>query len=490
MWRVVDPVRCVVCQVVGLEIDSVTDAFKLSAYGTLISLLNTCDALVQRSTSLLSDTCVQTCDTGVRILHGTIFLCFLDDLLLFVMYNNDPHKCAKCLRLIQGKQYLRCSVCEQLFDLQCANVSVQRFNNTLIGEHGEAWQCPTCTQLKLDSNIMETPLRPVDGVNARRRGVVTSNSPEETMDVSLDLLELPPNNGQPNLTAPSESIEVSQLQTLIDELRLFRQELMGTRTQMQVLNNTMLNIATRIGACETRVSNVEERIDALERRIDSGLAEAITDDSLLATVEELKTELNDRDQELLINDIEISCIPERKGESLSHIALTLATILGVKLIDQDIVSTRRVGNLKPPAHKSDQVSTAHHSPPPAPPTDEQSEVATVRPRPIVLRVARRTVRDELLQAARVRREATYRDPSLPDQPPVRFYVNERLTRNNRQVFHRAREISKRLKWKYVWSREGKVYVRQSHGAPRYRLRTEADLSRVFGPGAVCPTNES
>ncbi|XP_026324932.1 uncharacterized protein LOC113233913 [Hyposmocoma kahamanoa] len=250
---------------------------------------------------------------------------------------------------------------------------------------------------------------------------------------------------------------------LVTEMRLFREELTATRHLMATLNETMSGLTARMDACENRVSKLDERILALEQRAENKPAGA--DASLLATVEQLKAELNERDQELLQNDVEVSCVPEQKGESLQHIIITLASKLGVSLGEQDIVSALRVGR---PPEEVDALA-----------------MSTARPRMIVVRLARRAVRDQMLQAARVRRGATTEGTGVPG-PPRRFYINERLTRTNRVVFRLARGAAGRLNWRYVWTRDGRVFARQHQGgdAPRHRLRTEADVSRVFGIGTI------
>lgn len=67
-----------------------------------------------------------------------------------------------------------------------------------------------------------------------------------------------------------------------------------------------------------------------------------------------------------------------------------------------------------------------------------------------------------------------------DSDTHRFYVNERLTRMNRQLFYKAREEALRTRWKYVWTRDGKIFVRKEHGPPRCRIRSDDELVKVFG----------
>ncbi|GBP28618.1 hypothetical protein EVAR_85817_1 [Eumeta japonica] len=102
-----------------------------------------------------------------------------------------------------------------------------------------------------------------------------------------------------------------------------------------------------------------------------------------------------------------------------------------------------------------------------------------RPRPLVLRLARRVHRDRLLAAARVRRSTTTAGLALSFDER-RLYLNERLTRLNRQVFYTAHRDSLNANWKYVRTRDGKIYARKEHGTPRYRLRAEIKIEQIFG----------
>ncbi|CAG9137824.1 unnamed protein product [Plutella xylostella] len=52
------------------------------------------------------------------------------------------------------------------------------------------------------------------------------------------------------------------------------------------------------------------------------------------------------------------------------------------------------------------------------------------------------------------------DLGLPPHADQRLYVNERLTKANRQIFGKARELSRTHVWKFVWTREGHVKDRE------------------------------
>lgn len=373
--------------------------------------------------------------------------------------------CAGCLGQIKDKQYIRCSGCTQYFDLLCANVSEQRFYNTLTGEHKEKWKCPMCVAKQPRTDNTNTPVR-MDGVTLNR-GTRGAFSPPDQMDFSDASLPL-------NDSSQDAKLENISSKTLVSELRMFREEMAATRLQMQELNGTMSEMMLRMNACEHRVNSLEERMTALERRVENleGSSVGGSGDASLAAVEQLRHELNEREQDLLANDVQISGIPEEKGENLYHIVTTLATKIGVTLAEHDVVCVTRVG--PPPAPEPEQLTSPSVSKPKTP----------SRPRPIVVRLARRVVRDKMLHEARVRRKADTEGTGLP-APPQQFYINERLTRTNRQLFQRARDITKRLKWRYAWTKDGRVFVRQKSDTLHYRLRGDEDFVRVFGSDVVC-----
>ncbi|XP_059045278.1 uncharacterized protein LOC131841063 [Achroia grisella] len=186
--------------------------------------------------------------------------------------------------------------------------------------------------------------------------------------------------------------------------------------------------------------------------------------ALESTIEGLRLEINDRDQELLSNDVEIVGIPEENGESVDHLVLTCVNTIGVALDERDIVSCARFGRLYGMV-------------------DGQQP----RPRPVVVRLAHRATRDKILRAARVRRTITTEGMGLRSNPQ-RLHINERLTRTNRRLFYLAREAARRLGWRFTWTRDGRIFTRRGHGTSAHRIRVEADLDKVFGSNTVSSDN--
>lgn len=410
--------------------------------------------------------------------------------------------CAGCRRNITDRRYLRCRQCSQYWDIDCGNVPECRFFNTMSMEHKSKWICPecTCNQRRMGDNS-ETPVKASadalghDNITMRRNTVTRDQI--ECMDesgMSLDMSHIREEDatipavetarpagviaGHAPTFPPNDDATlriINEIQALREEMR---EEQKATRAQIAMLNDNMVQLTGRIARCEEHVGSLEERVRAVEQlashnreiataRIDdlehrleaagplhtdtgSGGGTTVMVAELERTVSELRLQLNERDQEALLSDLEIGQLPEAKGENVVHSVTVLAGRLGVTLEERDIVFAERVG---------------------APPAEGE------RARRVVVRLARRQLRDQLLQAARVRR-------TVMAESGGRVFINERLTRSNRLLFHRVREECRRMQWRYSWTRRGRIFARKADGAQVFQLRSLDDITRVFGLAPV------
>ncbi|CAK1581399.1 unnamed protein product [Parnassius mnemosyne] len=354
--------------------------------------------------------------------------------------------CNGCSQEIVGKQFLKCNICSKHYDLLCTSVSEKRFHNIMSTENKNKWKCQECISKEPKTDNTNTPIK--YGLQQSPK-----SNDEETCSTNVTLR----NRTHEKQKTQTTSVPASDMATaeLANELRLLRQDIKEMRNDMQDFRGTIESLFVAINSCNKRLDCLEARMEVVEK---NQHIKPSNDVSLLEnTIADLKMEINDRDQELLCNDVEIAGIPEEKSERSIHLVLAVATKLGVSLEERDIVSAERAGPLR----------------------REPADIKNTKPRPIVARLARRTHRDCLLAAARVRRNSTTAGLGL-DSGTCPLYLNERLTKYNRQLFYKARFEAKRVGWKYVWTREGKVFARKDNGELRYRLRFESDLAKVFG----------
>ncbi|KAI8441229.1 hypothetical protein MSG28_014878 [Choristoneura fumiferana] len=285
------------------------------------------------------------------------------------------------------------------------------------------WVCPECKSKPKRADNNSTPGKGASGSPAA--AAAPAGAPT------------PPSGGETEVAALRR-----EMAEYIAEQREFRAEI---RASLKSMGERMDEIERRLDAVESREAEVAPRGGDVEQ--------------LQQTVERLQLELNDRDQDALLADLDIGQLPEEPGENVVHTVTVLAAKLGVTLEPRDVVFAERVGA----------------------PT---AAAAAGRARRVVVRLTRRQLRDDLLRAARVRRNVSSADVGQAG-PPRRVYVNERLTRVNRQLFHRVREECHRCQWRFSWTRRGRIYARQGEGKQAFCLRSDADLERVFGSDSVC-----
>ncbi|XP_052753089.1 uncharacterized protein LOC128201146 [Galleria mellonella] len=343
-------------------------------------------------------------------------------------------KCGGCGRFLTTSDAVKCNNCHNTYHRACVALPV-------TGSVASSWQCPECKKNVVRNNKPDTPVR------GPAHFVSHSVAPVESVAMDTSILD--------DSTAETKQDLNSEI---IAELKIIKDELRAVRGEVQEFRAELIDVRASIKACHERMDNIDSRIEEMEKRL--AALPSVADSPMSDIVEKLRCDLNERDQELLINDLEITNFPEEKGENPIHIVTQVATKLGVSLVQHDIVSAERVGMRRVAAAASEGVVSA-------------------RPRPIAVRLARRDLRDDLLRGARVRRGADTADLGVSATPRP-FYINERLTKYNRALFQKAREAGRRLGWRFVWTRRGRIYTRKDTTSSFHLLRSESDLVTVFG----------
>lgn len=349
-------------------------------------------------------------------------------------------RCPGCRRLVSSTGEASCSLCPSVYHKECVGFT-DKFTVS------KDWSCPECTKKKVrKGDNSSTPVRNVCSSSAQRvdRAPV---SPQRT-DTSR---EVPP------VCAPHSEAPVS-----VDDAGMcgLRQELAVCVAEMREFRREMADLRMSLSGINARLDSFEQRLETVEKH------QAPSSDivaGLECTVLQLKQELNDKEQESLQADLEIGHLPEEKGENILHTLTVVGAKLGVVLEERDVVYAERVGTQQGAAAASEEL----------------------RARRVVVRFTRRELRDRFLQAARVRRTLTAADAGrTATGHRDRIFVNERLTRVNRQLFHRVRDECRRLQWRFSWTKRGRIYARQADGKPAYPIRSEGDFARVFGKAPV------
>lgn len=317
---------------------------------------------------------------------------------------------------------MNCSSCNEHYHILCVNISVEDFQKTTVS-YLNTWACPSCKCSIPKGNNTHTPVRYTEKsddvtnqyVNTRDRKKAKPPSPVKKLKQSE-----------------------TQLSNLTTEIRLLRQDMTDMKLQLASCAEALARQNTLLGNYEKKVAAQDDEISVLKSENFN-----------------LQQQLGIQAQHALKNELEIAGIPEKQNENLYHIVNITAQKLGVDLTDADLDWANRAGP------RDSRLSDKQY------------------PRPIVVRFTRRTKRDDIIKAARVRRNIT--TEGIVDGPVCKFYLNERLTKENRIFFRAARLRARLHSFKFCWIRNGGVFVRKEDRKPAIPLKSFEDLDKLVGP---------
>ncbi|CAG5023213.1 unnamed protein product [Parnassius apollo] len=301
------------------------------------------------------------------------------------MMSPPTETCAACAKPLPKREYLRCCNCKGVYDIECLNIRSKRFYSfySFNKERKDNWKCLSCVSKLPRTNNLNTPVRTAESEISSPPTLVVS---PENSNVAVRGKPPTKNTQDKNIHEEDsiimENIMSESLDDTAMDFKLLLGEMKAIRAEMRLFRNSMTDLMTAIKMQTSRIDSIETRISALEDK-SKGLQRCEVS-TLEETVSQLKSQILERDQDLLANDIQIAGFPETSGENTTHIILAIAKKLCVDLDERDVVSSERTGFIR----------------------DNGEGSSVPRPRLLVVRLARRAQRDALIQAARVRRNIT------------------------------------------------------------------------------------
>ncbi|XP_063895918.1 uncharacterized protein LOC135118295 [Helicoverpa armigera] len=266
----------------------------------------------------------------------------------------------------------------------------------------------------------------------------------------------PNSTNEPLSNCTSDSPDPGSFSQLTSEIKLLRDDVGDLKSNIKMLTDLLIQCNQRLELSEKRVTEAETKIQCLEKQVNEIPV-------LKATIQQLSEQVQSHTKSNLKNQVEIIGINETPNENPVHTILTVAVKLGVDLQDTDIDYVTRSGPRF--NNNSEKTSSSPH--------DNQ-------PRPLVVKFLRNNKRNEFLRAGKTRRNISSENLDIPG-PRRTIYFNERLTKEDRQLFRAARLRTKDCEYKYCWIKNGTVNIRKKEGNPAIAIKTMDDLERH------CPT---
>lgn len=331
---------------------------------------------------------------------------------------------------------IKCPTCAKCYHYAC--ISLTKSPNKKA-----TWKCPSCLsktpKLGRDDS---TPVRNVSTTRGPKRQATEPPSPPSPPSTSNDTDELRSFISEVikhELSEMSAKFNNTIITTINKELAPIKKEIADIVESMSFMNSKFEDIM---------------KAHELSKEIITKLEMENTD--LRVTVENLNDRLANLEQHSRSNNIELQCVPENKNENVYNIVTQLASVVNCEISERDVLHCTRIAKANPSSN---------------------------RPRSIIVQLASPRMRDHLLAATIKYNQANPKE-KLNSQhlgyagPISPVFVTEHLSPTNRALHAAARTKAKEKNYKYVWVRNGRIFVRKTDGADHIQIRNKNSLSKV------------
>lgn len=209
------------------------------------------------------------------------------------------------------------------------------------------------------------------------------------------------------------------------------------------------NILLRKSITETH-TKLDEQTSKLEELINKTKELEVENQKLKIENVELQASLDEQEQYSRRNCVEIHGMPEVNGEVVVSEVIKIGRAIGMEITPYMIDNCHRLGrqNASSPAIRG-----------------------------ILVKFLRNLDKENFLKCRKIKRSLTSSDLGF-QTPNSAIYINENLTQYRRSLLSATRKLRKACNIMYVWTRNGKIYLRENEKTPVVNVSSESVLSAV------------
>ena len=313
--------------------------------------------------------------------------------------------CAACN--VQFNDGVQCGSCRKHLDFVCANISETGWRK--LGANRMAqWKCPTCR-----TSSPAAPSAPAATAAPATEPVSLETVLNEIRGMKRQLTSLP---------------------TLVDDIRLIKDELSEVRLTCEATNGKFEEIGSRLAEVEAKVSELEKLHNTVNS-LQSDLAKA-------------KFEISAHDQRSRLNNIEIKGVPVGKDENLFSVVEAIGRKVNYNFSKTHINYISRV-----PIFKSSE-------------------------KLIIVSFLNRYVKEDFIAAARAVKNLSTADIGCQGTS-TRVYINDHLSVEHKKLLSRVKILAKEKHYEYVWVKHGKIHLLKNNHSKVYIIKNELDLNKII-----------
>lgn len=239
----------------------------------------------------------------------------------------------------------------------------------------------------------------------------------------------------------------------IKELNI-NDELIDERSLLIQLNNNVVKLTKNFNDITEEMKELKESVQFQSVKYDEILEEIRGLKELKANqvkfedkLIKLEDRVNELEQYSRSRNLEIKGVQECANENLKQVIVNIGNKIGVgQTVESDIDIVHRVGNMN-----------------------------NKTPKDIIVQFKSRVCRNTFLIKRKERILSKDVTRGLEDSI---VYINEHLTPYNKQLFWQTKIKSKEKDYKYVWSKDGKIFTRKRENERAFRIRNEDDLAKI------------
>lgn len=307
--------------------------------------------------------------------------------------------CNQCAKAVQTADCMKCISCKNQVHLSCAKLTTAVFKR-MSEENKESWICAKCK---------------------------TGQSPLSTS----------------NLNSVDSSILLSEIKKLSSQLHSMNSKLVSFE-QTIVHNNTTIEDFTN------KIRVLEEKLKKMDKLEDEVM-------ELKKFVTYLDKSNNEKEQQLLINNIEIFGLTESKDENLTASLIKIASNVGQIIKEEDI---EYISRPNPRQHSQDGIVAATRD---------------ARPRNVVAKFISKRKKDELLAAIKKKKGVDCKSLGVAGG---KLFVNDHLTKKNKVLLRSAKEFKNINNYNFLWVRNSKIYLRKNVTSPAILVSSQTLLNNL------------
>lgn len=384
--------------------------------------------------------------------------------------------CVLCKRSVRNNQKcVNCANCKDLYHTTCGHI-----NDTLLRDIEQGisdWRCVSCRTAK------------------NRKSIVSTGS-----DANRSVLSVPSVNRLAPTTSRSSSVsslstnhdyqENNESNNIADILKKLSENLKILTTSQQICTSSLAEMTEQM----VGLQSLHTVVDGHDKKIQSLEAE---NRSMKALIKNLSSKFDNFEQKCNNCKVQINHVPVATNEDLHATVINIANKLGVVIEKNDIIDVFRSNGKK----QKKKVGTAANGSGSTSVTDgnvssggsasnsgqhpADEQIDQVHPdNPIIVNFKSNAATQAILKSYR---NITDHKLYFDNNNKQRIFICEYLISNRRRLFFKTKLFCKENQYKYLWTRNGSIFIRKQDGGKKILINSNTDFTSIedqTGDGAT------